>query len=1221
MPGTSMLHRVHRGGAAAAIGACTSLRSTLRSKVSKVRYQSQRASKEKTCLAEEAIHMLKEPAPAAFRTALIEGFRKEVHSFNPEVHQGDRQQLLQRLRRCRLGRKATAFNLEVNQAQQVTQAYIQALWSLAAARGLAVNSKGNKMRSAAADLARAFLEGQESQSQEGPSDPPSGAWKAIGSWLKEGAQERLIESGMQAEDFDDAVLPFWRHQLARVTRPEALRLVPQLGGDNRFGWLRSMAGHKPTALFAQALQWKSQTPHCVLLVQVGDFFEAWGIDAVMLVQWCGLNPMARRARAGFPVNAASLQQTVDCLTRAEVSVAVYVQSAENKTMRVLRQVLTPGAPTYLHGNELGKEAIGEFSEGRPYIAMRLRTDGLLFAEIRPFRREVRFREDVTPEAVEALLADQDGVAWPIFVDGSRRSFQQVNKWKWFPKQRRWLNLPSEVRDDYFLNRCCQELCQTLQLAQEPPFVHVRLNTAGALQPLTLSTAKNLGVLKQDGVPFLVAHALSPEAPASARRLLRRWLLAPRSQESVHAMRQMLRAFSSDQALVLPSLHRVPPVAKVIAYITARTGSERLFRDVMDCVAGLKTLLEKQRYKDLWNPLLKIVASETGLEQLPRDEFLADLDDILQLLQKWLHDTSQSDDPLADCHVSEDAETQRAVDRLFESNEAFRGVASQQQELVADAYQSLKSARHELCEALREGLPPDQPGVLVYNPFDNDICFKKKPLVDSHGAHDRRGKVKKERFTTKRLEAALATYLACAKRTEAATQQALQQLCSELGGQVPALRSAVCGAELLLTAHCHASHALRSGWSLPQIGGELLDATLAPYWMEPGDAVFSHVQLSKRGAIATGPNMSGKSTLMRALGACALLANCGFLCPCKAKAVVPHYSQVVWVSAEGDRPAEGISAFGYEAMISATLLRRATEGTLALVDEFGRGTEPRAAKAAVCTLIEELSERRTQFVVATHLHDVVDMKLRTGAQPVAWRMGIKGSGSQFGNWTYQLELGVCRDSLAAQTLSHFGWPKMALERFHALLEEPPEGRKTDGSNDYTLALNEAKENPIEPMDEGLEVEDAGEAVMAMMSSFGAAEILRLSPRDVPPAPLCAGASILYTLILRGQVLYIGQSDNLRQRLQQHRQRFGERLEAVLLMPVENTSTARRLETQLQRDCLRRGMALESNADALHRNFPIKDDMKASGPAASLRRMAQELNEMAERLEAMEPWDFD
>lgn len=36
-------------------------------------------------------------------------------------------------------------------------------------------------------------------------------------------------------------------------------------------------------------------------------------------------------------------------------------------------------------------------------------------------------------------------------------------------------------------------------------------------------------------------------------------------------------------------------------------------------------------------------------------------------------------------------------------------------------------------------------------------------------------------------------------------------------------------------------------------------------LEPADAVFSHVQLESCGAIATGPNMSGKSTLMRALG--------------------------------------------------------------------------------------------------------------------------------------------------------------------------------------------------------------------------------------------------------------------------------------------------------------------------------------------------------------------
>ena len=80
--------------------------------------------------------------------------------------------------------------------------------------------------------------------------------------------------------------------------------------------------------------------------------------------------------------------------------------------------------------------------------------------------------------------------------------------------------------------------------------------------LTLSTAKSLGVLKQDGVPFLVAHALPEEAPAAVRRLLRRWILAPRAEESVRSMRRMLSSFT-DESLTLPALHRAPPVAKAV----------------------------------------------------------------------------------------------------------------------------------------------------------------------------------------------------------------------------------------------------------------------------------------------------------------------------------------------------------------------------------------------------------------------------------------------------------------------------------------------------------------------------------------------------------------------------------------------------------------------------------------------------------------------------------
>ncbi|CAJ1388345.1 unnamed protein product [Effrenium voratum] len=1200
---------VHQA-AVAALGLRMAARHMAKAQVRLLRNYSE--SKQIEILSAEAMDALRPAPPGAFRKALLEGFGREVQSFSPEVHQGDRRRLLQRLRRCRLGEDLASLGLEAEEARKITQAYVQSLWTLAARRGLAVDAKGSKMRSAAADLARAFL------SEEACPHPVADGetverWRLVGSWLSERAMEREPDMLFKAEDFHEAVAPFWREQLERVNRPEALRLVRHLGGDNLFGWLKSMASSKPTGLFQQALAWKSQQPHTVLLVQVGDFFEAWGVDAVMLVQWCGLNPMARRARAGFPVNAASLQQTVDCLTRADLSVAVYVQSAEKKTVRVLRQVLTPGAPSYLHGHELGKETIGEFSEGRPYIAMRLRTDGLLFAEIRPFRREVRFREDVTPEAVEALLADQDGVAWPIFVDGSKRSFLQANKWKWFPKQRRWMNLPPEVQDDYFLQRCCQELCHTLQLSQDPPFVQVRLNTAGALQPLTLSTSKNLGVLQRDGVPLLVDHALPEAAPASTRRLMRRWLLAPRSQDTVYAMRELLQVFISSQALVLPPLHRVPPVAKVIAFITARTGSERLFRDIQDCCQGLQMILAKERYGSLWDPLLKIVAADTGSE-LHRDDFLRDLRQVLDLIQDRLHDSASADDPLADCSVSKDADTQRAVERLFESNEAFRGIASRAQESVAAAYKGVQDARDHLCQALKEGLPAKHSDALVYNPFDNDLCFKQKPRNDSHAAHDRKGKAKKDRFTTKKLEAALSAYLSAAKRAELAVQQSLEQLCDELSGHVSALRGTVAAAELLMTAHAHASHASRLGWCLPELNGTKLQATIAPYWMDPGDAVWSHVDLDLCGAIATGPNMSGKSTLMRAIGASALLANCGFLCPVKPGATVPQYQQVVFISAEGDRPSEGVSAFGREAMISASLLRRAGQGTLALVDEFGSGTEPRAAKAAVCALLEELSAQSTQFVVATHLHDIVDVDLRLDgkAQPIAWRMGMKKTGG-FPVWTYALELGVCRDSLAAHTLEHFGWPARALGRFQALLA--PNAAQSEVETKDPSGSPNAPEPEPEPAKEPELSEassvDSVEAVTEMMAALkDESDVLLLQPQDMLPAPLCAGKAVLYALLLSGR-LYIGQSDNMQQRLRQHRQRFGERLEGLLLLPVANTGEARRLETRLQRQLLLRGFALESSQDALHRNFSDEAAAEAEDEAMRLRRIAEELLEMAHR----------
>ena len=62
-------------------------------------------------------------------------------------------------------------------------------------------------------------------------------------------------------------------------------------------------------------------PDAVALTRVGDFYEAYGVDAILLVEHCGLNPMAGKARAGCPWR--NVQATLDGLTRAGFRTAVY----------------------------------------------------------------------------------------------------------------------------------------------------------------------------------------------------------------------------------------------------------------------------------------------------------------------------------------------------------------------------------------------------------------------------------------------------------------------------------------------------------------------------------------------------------------------------------------------------------------------------------------------------------------------------------------------------------------------------------------------------------------------------------------------------------------------------------------------------------------------------------------------------------------------------------
>jgi len=131
----------------------------------------------------------------------------------------------------------------------------------------------------------------------------------------------------------------------------------------------------------------------------------------------------------------------------------------------------------------------------------------------------------------------------------------------------------------------------------------------------------------------------------------------------------------------------------------------------------------------------------------------------------------------------------------------------------------------------------------------------------------------------------------------------------------------------------------------------------------------------------GMNASGKSTLMKAVGIATILAQSGCFVPATGMRLRP-FSSLYTRILNHDNLAQGMSSFAVEMAELRPVLRQATEQTLVLGDELCSGTESVSAMALVSAGIQWLSERKTKFIFATHLHD-----LPTLLDPAALKLKI------------------------------------------------------------------------------------------------------------------------------------------------------------------------------------------------------------------------------------------
>jgi DNA mismatch repair ATPase MutS len=210
--------------------------------------------------------------------------------------------------------------------------------------------------------------------------------------------------------------------------------------------------------------------------------------------------------------------------------------------------------------------------------------------------------------------------------------------------------------------------------------------------------------------------------------------------------------------------------------------------------------------------------------------------------------------------------------------------------------------------------------------------------------------------------------------------------------------------------------------------------LSAYWMPRGDGltVTNDIALDSM-VLLTGPNMAGKSTLARAICAAALLANCGLLVPC-GNAVVPRLDGFMLRNLADDSPLERVSSYAVEMLDAATMLRDSGPNSLVLVDELGKGTEPRAAAAIAASVLESLARKGCRGVFATHHHLILDMPLQA---PGLRRMSMEvvtGGGKDSGRLepTWRVVEGECRKSLALQVAADMDMPSEVVARAEELL---------------------------------------------------------------------------------------------------------------------------------------------------------------------------------------------
>jgi DNA mismatch repair protein MutS len=729
---------------------------------------------------------------------------------------------------------------------------------------------------------------------------------------------------------------------------------------------------KHTPMMQQYLGIKAEHPDILVLYRMGDFYELFYEDARKASELLDITLTSRGQSAGEPIPMAgvpvhAVDQYLAKLVRQGKSVAICEQIGDPATSkgpveRKVVRVVTPGTLTEeallqerrdnllvaLHRDEEGYFGVAalDLSAGR-FVVQEFNGEDTLLGEIERLQpAELLVSEDLS---LPPTLARNDGLRrmapWHFDTESAARQLNQqfgTHDLSGFGCQ----DMPVAVA-------AAGALLHYVKDTQRAALPHLRsLGTEQHEDSVVMDAATRRNLELDQAQSGQKAHSLiavlDKSVTAMGGRMLRRWLHRPLRDRGVLAKRhQCLESLL--QARLFESLREqlrgscdLERILSRVALKSARPRDLSALRDTLARLPDLQLLLRSDT-----DPLLSDIA--VRIQEQPR---------ILKLLRRALPDIPpalvRDGGVIA---VGYDAE----LDELKRLSEQSDQVLLEMETLERD----------------RSGISNLKIRYNRVHGYYIEVSRSQSDQVPDN--YQRRQTLKGvERFITPELKAHEDRVLSARSKALEREKTLYDELLDELLEYLKPLSTCAEGLAELDVLTNLAARADSLNWSRPMLveePGIRVQGGRHPVVEQVNEDPFvpNDVELTnaRRMLIITGPNMGGKSTYMRQTALIALLACMGSFVPADQASIGPIDRIFTRIGASDDL-ASGRSTFMVEMTETANILNNASNQSLVLMDEIGRGTSTYDGLALAWAVARELGELGAFTLFATHYFELTGL---------------------------------------------------------------------------------------------------------------------------------------------------------------------------------------------------------------------------------------------------------